>query len=54
VTGVADKGTFARLLTVPADGRLMRGERGVDIGDRIRVRLAGVNPDKGFIDLERA
>jgi exoribonuclease-2 len=53
VTGVSPKGTFARLLTVPAEGRVMRGERGLDIGDKFRARLAGVNPDKGFIDLER-
>jgi len=54
VTGVSAKGTFARLLTVPAEGRIMRGERGLDIGDRIRVRLAGVDAEKGFIDLEKA
>jgi VacB/RNase II family 3'-5' exoribonuclease len=54
VTGVSEKGTFARLLTVPAEGRIMRGERGLDVGDRIRARLAGVDAGKGFIDLERA
>jgi len=53
VTGVSPKGTFARLLTVPAEGRVMRGERGLDIGDKFRARLAGVNADKGFIDLEQ-
>jgi VacB/RNase II family 3'-5' exoribonuclease len=54
VTGVSPKGTFARLLTVPAEGRIMRGERGLDLGDRTRVRLAGVDAGKGFIDLETA
>jgi VacB/RNase II family 3'-5' exoribonuclease len=54
VTGVSPKGTFARLLTVPAEGRMMRGERGLDVGDKFRARLAGVDPAKGFIDLERA
>jgi exoribonuclease-2 len=54
VTGVSPKGTFARLLTVPAEGRLMRGERGLDVGDKFRARLASVDPAKGFIDLERA
>jgi exoribonuclease-2 len=54
VTGVSPKGTFARLLTVPAEGRIMRGERGLDVGDRIRARLAGVDAGKGFIDLETA
>jgi len=54
VTGVSPKGTFARLLTVPAEGRVMRGERGLDVGDQFRARLAGVDAGKGFIDLERA
>lgn len=54
VTGATPKGTFARLLTVPAEGRIMRGERGLDVGEKIRVRLVGVNAEKGFIDLEAA
>jgi ribonuclease R len=53
VTGVSPKGTFARLFTVPAEGRVMRGERGLDVGDKFRARLAGVDAAKGFIDLER-
>jgi exoribonuclease-2 len=54
VTSVSPKGTFARLLTVPAEGRVIRGERGLDVGERMRARLAGVDADKGFIDLETA
>jgi VacB/RNase II family 3'-5' exoribonuclease len=54
VTGVSPKGTYARLLTVPAEGRVLRGERGLDIGERIRVRLASVDAAKGFINLETA
>jgi exoribonuclease-2 len=53
VTGAADKGTYARLLSVPAEGRIVRGERGLDLGERIRVRLIGVNAGRGFIDFER-
>jgi exoribonuclease-2 len=52
VTGVSPKGTFARLLTVPAEGRIIRGERGLDIGEKVRIRLAGVDAARGFIDLE--
>jgi exoribonuclease-2 len=54
VTSVSPKGTFARLLTVPAEGRVIRGERGLDVGERMRARLAGVDAGKGFIDLETA
>lgn len=53
VTGAAPKGTYARLLKFPAEGRVTRGEQGVDVGDRIRVRLIAVDVDKGFIDFER-
>lgn len=54
VTGVTPQGTYARLLTVPAEGRIMRGEKGLDIGQKIRARLLSVDANKGFIDLEAA
>ncbi|MFN0251039.1 MAG: RNB domain-containing ribonuclease [Kofleriaceae bacterium] len=53
VTGAADKGTFARLFHPPAEGRVVRGERGLDVGDRIRVKLIDTEPTKGFIDFAR-
>ena len=52
VTGVSPKGTFARLLTVPAEGRIMRGERGLNIGEKIPSGCPRVDAAKGFIDLE--
>ncbi|MDT7809699.1 MAG: exoribonuclease [Acidobacteriota bacterium] len=54
VTGVTDKGTFARLLSPPADGRVVRGWKGLDVGDRVRVRLLSTDPERGFIDFARA
>lgn len=53
VTGASDKGTWARLLALPVEGRVVRGFEGADVGDQIRVRLLSVNVDRGFIDLER-
>jgi exoribonuclease-2 len=53
VTGVSKKGTFVRLLHPPAEGRVMRGEHGLDVGDRVTVKLVRVDRDKGFIDFER-
>jgi VacB/RNase II family 3'-5' exoribonuclease len=53
VTGVSEKGTFVRLIRPPAEGRVMRGERGLDVGDRVRVRLTDTNPERGFIDFAR-
>jgi VacB/RNase II family 3'-5' exoribonuclease len=54
VTGATEKGTFVRLIRPPAEGRVMRGERGLDVGDRVRVRLVETNPERGFIDFARA
>jgi exoribonuclease-2 len=50
VTGASAKGTYVRVLAPPMEGRVMRGERGLDVGDRVRVRLDGVDIDRGFID----
>jgi VacB/RNase II family 3'-5' exoribonuclease len=54
VTGVSAKGTFARLISPPADGRVVRGEEGMDVGDKVRVRLLSTEPERGFIDFARA
>jgi exoribonuclease-2 len=53
VTGVKSSGVFARLVNPPADGMIVRGGSGVDVGDKITVRLLSVEPEMGFIDLER-
>lgn len=53
VTGASDKGTWARLLTIPVEGRVVRGFEGVDIGDQISVQLMSTNVERGFIDLKR-
>ncbi len=50
VTGDNDVGTFARILRPPVDGRIVRGEQGVDVGDKVRVKLLSANPRNGFID----
>ena len=54
VTGVNQNGTYARLTHPPAEGRIMRGEAGLDVGDRVRVRLIDVNVAKGYIDFAKA
>src|SRR5262245_54267164 len=50
VTGVTPRGTFVRTLDPHADGMLVRGEAGLDVGDQIQVKLVGTDPEKGFID----
>jgi exoribonuclease-2 len=53
VTGASPKGTWARLLTVPVEGKVVQGFSGLDVGDRVRVRLAAVDVERGYIDLSR-
>ena len=53
VTGVSDKGTYVRIVTPPAEGRVMRGEKGLVVGQKVEVRLIGMNPYKGQIDFEK-
>jgi exoribonuclease-2 len=53
VTGVTPKGTFVRTLDPPADGRVVRGEQGLDVGEQVQVRLLSTDPQRGFIDFAR-
>jgi len=53
VTGASFKGTYVRLLNPPAEGRVMRGEEGLTVGEKLQVKLINLNPQKGFIDFER-
>jgi exoribonuclease-2 len=53
VTGASPKGTWVRVLHPPVEGRVVRGESGVDVGDSIRVRLVSTDVERGFIDFSR-
>ena len=65
----SEKGTWARLFHPPVEGKLMRGFKGLDVGDRVRVQLPHFSPlpqgrgrgegeisdvERGFIDFARA
>jgi exoribonuclease-2 len=50
VTGASEKGTYVRLITPPAEGRILQGERGLTVGQKVRVRLLKTDPYNGFID----
>ena len=54
VTGVKKDGTYVRLLSPPAEGRVVRGEQGMDVGEQVRVRLLRTDAERGHIDFERA
>ncbi|MDD1724373.1 MAG: RNB domain-containing ribonuclease [Methanospirillum sp.] len=53
VTGASEKGTYVRLVSPPAEGRVMTGEKGLRVGDRVVVRLLKTDPYKGHIDFGR-
>jgi exoribonuclease-2 len=50
VTGVTPSGTFARILRPPVDGRIEQGQHGLNVGEKINVRLMSADPRTGFID----
>jgi VacB/RNase II family 3'-5' exoribonuclease len=52
VTGANDKGTFVRIVKPPAEGMVVKNHAGFDVGDRVRVKLVGADPNRGFIDFE--
>jgi VacB/RNase II family 3'-5' exoribonuclease len=53
VTGAATKGTWVRLLSLPIEGKLVRGFEGMDVGRRIRVQLIHTDVERGFIDFKK-
>jgi exoribonuclease-2 len=50
VTAASPKGTYARLLSPPVEGRIVRGARGLDVGDTVRLTLVVADATNGFID----
>jgi exoribonuclease-2 len=53
VTGVGPKGVFVRISAPPAEGLLVRGQQGVDVGDRLQVKLVSTDPQRGYLDFSR-
>jgi len=53
VTGVTPRGTFVRVLQPHIEGLLVE-EQGVDVGDRLRVKLTRTDVQRGYIDFARS
>ncbi len=54
VTGAAAKGTWVRVGHPAIEGKLVEGAAGLDVGDRVAVRLVSTDVERGFIDFARA
>ena len=50
VTGASDKGTWVRIDHPAAEGRVMRGYKGFDVGDHVTVELVDTDVERGFVD----
>jgi VacB/RNase II family 3'-5' exoribonuclease len=54
ITGASEKGVYVRVFNPPVEGRVMRGEQGLDVGDMVDVTLLHTDPQHAFIDFGRA
>ncbi|MDO8458736.1 MAG: RNB domain-containing ribonuclease [Burkholderiaceae bacterium] len=50
VTGSSTDGVWVRILTPPAEGKLVNGSSILKVGDKVRVKLVSANVERGFID----
>jgi VacB/RNase II family 3'-5' exoribonuclease len=54
VTGVTDRGTFVRVQQPHIEGLLAQGQKGLDVGDKLRAKLIRTDFQRGYIDFARA
>ena len=54
VTGASAKGTWVRIFHPPVEGKVVHGAHGLDIGQKVHVKLVSVDVENGFIDFARA
>ena len=53
ITGASEKGVYVRVFDPPVEGRVMKGEQGLDVGDTVSVKLLHTDPAHAFIDFAR-
>jgi exoribonuclease-2 len=50
VTGASEKGTWLRIFRPPVEGKVIHGFEGLEVGDKVRVKLVSTDVERGFID----
>lgn len=53
VTGVGPHGTWARIFDPPVEGKIIHGFDNLDVGDRVILKLEGVDIPLGYINFRR-
>ena len=53
VTGANEHGTFVRVLAPHVEGLLAVGKAGVDVGDKLKVKLISADVQRGYIDFAK-
>jgi exoribonuclease II len=53
VTGSTPNGVWVRIFSPPAEGKLVAGAAGLQVGEKVEVRLQATNVERGFIDFIR-
>ena len=53
ITGASVKGTWVRISGPTTEGKIIRGFDGLNVGDRVSVKLVHTDVTRGFIDFER-
>jgi exoribonuclease R len=53
VTGASDKGVYVRVIQPPFEGRVVQGGDGLDVGDKVSVKLIHTDPARAFIDFAK-
>lgn len=53
ITSVSSKGVWLRVFSPPVDGRLVAGEAGLRVGQKLNAKLLVADVERGFIDFER-
>jgi exoribonuclease-2 len=44
---------YVRVIQPPFEGRVIQGEQGLDVGDKVSVKLLYTDPARAFIDFAK-